>query len=68
MNADDWHPIGFYKKTTRGWRALIEFVTAEPISFEELVARYNWLLNERHSAPYPVADAATMTLRAEAGE
>lgn len=48
MDTSNWHPIAFQRDAfaTRGWGTLIESVSSIPISFEALVARYNWLLLE----------------------
>lgn len=42
----NWHPVGFHKDpyAARGWGTLIESVVNQPITFEELVMRYNALL------------------------
>jgi hypothetical protein len=55
MNIDNWHPIAFHKDhlARRGWGSISETVNGElkPVTFEELVARYNWLLTEYRNRP-----------------
>ncbi len=45
--TNTWHPVGRYKDpfATRGPGTIVESVINSPITIEELIARYNYLLS-----------------------
>lgn len=47
-----WHPVGYYRdpNATRGPGTLIESIVNKPVRIEDLVARYNALLQVLASA------------------
>jgi hypothetical protein len=47
VDIKEWHPVGFAhaRFSSRGWGTLIESVVNKPITFAELVSRYNYLLS-----------------------
>lgn len=46
IDINQWHPVGFSRDplASRGWGTITEAVTNHPVTFEELVSRYNALL------------------------
>jgi len=54
----NWYPIGYYKDrlSTRGPGVFVEAITTFSVTHEELVSRYNYLLQKHRTAQPRNAD------------